>query len=217
LPPAFVGDNIMNTWNLPALATGPRWIGVLLLASAPLLSSVTLADESSPAPTLMPGSWQKHLYSFAYMGFTTTYSCDGLADKLKKLLLVAGARSDVKSQPGACARGFGRPDKFARADLTFYTLAPLGNGAVANQTPVDGLWRPIALSARSPWGLAIGDCELVEQFRNLVLPMFTTRNVEQHSTCVPYQESGTVINLKFDAFAAAPAKKGAAVAAKSGG
>ena len=63
------------------------------------------------------------------MGFTTTYSCDGLADKLRMLLLAAGARADVKSQPGACAAPFGRPDKFARADLTFSTLAPADAGA----------------------------------------------------------------------------------------
>jgi hypothetical protein len=41
------------------------------------------------------------------MGFTSTYSCDGLADKIKVLLIAAGARRDSKSRPGACASGFG--------------------------------------------------------------------------------------------------------------
>lgn len=183
----------------------------LLLSSATLLSGMTLADVSSPAPTHSPGVWQKHQYSFQYMGFTSTYSCDGLADKLKVLLLAAGARADVKSEPGACAQPFGRPDKFARADLTFYTLAPDPADAGSGAKPVDGMWRPVAFMTRSPRQLQIGDCEVVEQFRNLVLPMFTTRSIDNHMTCVPYQESGSVIDLKFESFAAVPAPPPAAV------
>jgi hypothetical protein len=140
-----------------------------------------------------------------FLGFTTTYSCDGLADKLKELLIAAGARADVKSFPGACAASFGRPDKFARADLTFYVLAPLDNQAGSNQTPVDGIWRSVTFANRSPRDLLIGDCELVEQFRDQVLVhMFTTRNVVSHTTCIPHQDSGSVIDLQFESLVAAP-------------
>jgi hypothetical protein len=57
------------------------------------------------------------------------------------------------------------------------------------------------IADRSPRELGLGDCELVEQFRDKVLPMFTTRDVENRMTCVPNQLSGTVINLKFEVFA----------------
>ena len=168
-----------------------------------LLAGASLANEAPPAATHTPGSWQKHKYSFEFLGFTSTYSCDGLADKLRTLLLAAGARADVKSVPGACAASFGRPDKFARADLTFYTLAPTGNDAGSGE--VDGIWRPVAFANRSPRELLIGDCELVEQFRDLVLKkMFTTRNLDSHTTCVPFQESGSLIDLRFDSLVAAP-------------
>jgi hypothetical protein len=54
------------------------------------------ADEPAAAASPpSPGIWQSHKFSFQYMGFTSTYSCDGLADKLRVLLLAAGARSDV--------------------------------------------------------------------------------------------------------------------------
>lgn len=198
--------------TLFAAAADRAWVGILGVASALLLSSTALADDPSTV-----GHWQSHRYSFQFMGFTTTYSCDGLADKLKVLLRAAGARSDVKSQPGACASGFGRPDKFARADLTFYTLAPAVPGdAAASAKPVDGIWRSVMFGRRSPRELAIGDCELVEQFRDKVLPMFTTRNVASNTTCIPHQESGTTIDLKFDSFVAVPAKKGAAAPASGG-
>jgi len=172
-----------------------------LAFSALLRPHLSLADDASAR---QPGNWQKHEYSFTFMGFTSTYSCDGLADKIKLLLIAAGARHDVKSRPGACASGFGRPDKFARADLSFYTLAPLGGAAPADGKPVDGIWRPVSIAQRSPRELQIGDCELVEQFRNNVLPMFTTRSLQNHTTCIPHQDSGSVINLSFESFAPVP-------------
>ena len=174
--------------------------GFSLLISL-LIPRAGFADEPSARE---PGVWQKHEYSFVFMGFTSTYSCDGLADKIKLLLIAAGARHDAKSQPGACANGFGRPDKFARASLTFYTLAPGGPDTPQGTNQVDGVWGPVAIADRSPRDLGTGDCELVEQFRNNVLPMFTTRNVDDHTTCVPHQDSGSVIGLRFESFTAAP-------------
>jgi hypothetical protein len=61
-------------------------------------------------------------------------------------------------------------------------------------------------AVRSPHELGLGDCELVEQFRAQLLPMFTTRGIEDQTTCVPHQDSGSVINLKFESFAKVPAK-----------
>jgi hypothetical protein len=187
----------------------PLRAALLGLAGALLVSSAALADDASASGAAL-GSWQTHKYSFQFLGFTSTYSCDGLADKLKKLLVAAGARADLKSQPGACASGFGRPDKFARADLTFSTLAPLDGAAAAGGTPVKGTWRSVTFARNSPRDLQVGDCELVEQFRQQVLPLFTTRNVASNTTCVPHQESGSIIDLKFDSLTAVPAAPGAA-------
>ena len=187
----------MNTFRkltiLAAMSVGP----------ALLVSQACSADQPAASTAHDPAVWQKHEYSFAFMGFTSTYSCDGLADKLKALLIAAGARGDAKSQAGACASGFGRPDKFARASLVFYTLSPAATGAASDAKPIDAIWLPVALSSRSPRQLAVGDCELVEQFRDNVLPMFTTRNVQNKMTCIPHQNSGSNIDLKFESLAAA--------------
>jgi hypothetical protein len=188
----MVPIKVMNSCLKSALAT----LGLALLVCRP-----ALADDPSARE---PGVWQKHDYTFSFMGFTSTYSCDGLADKLKVLLLAAGARPDAKARAGACASGFGHPDKFARADLTFYTLAPDGAGSASADKPVDGAWRAVSFADHSPRDLATGDCEVVEQFVNNVLPMFSTRNVDNHTTCLPHQNSGSVINLQFETFAAAP-------------
>ena len=99
--------------------------------------------------------------------------------------------------------GSGHVDKFARADLIFYTLVPAADApATAEGPPVGGTWRTVELSRRSPRELELGDCELVEQFKSDLLPKFTTRNIVDQSTCVPHQLSGTSFNLEFESFAA---------------
>ena len=171
-----------------------------------------------------PGRWQEHDYQFNYMGFTATYSCDGLADKLQLLLRLSGARPQAKVIP-SCARGYGVPDPLAQAQLKFATLQPApsdtggaggegAGGGVAGGSvdgaSVDGVWRHLELSPHHPFDLRLGDCELVEQFRDRLLPLFATRNLQNQITCVPHQDSGSNFSLSFDVFAPAPPPQPAA-------
>ncbi len=175
---------------------------IFLLTTA-VIGTAGIGTAGADEPSSGSGTWQKHQYSFVSMGFTSTYSCDGLADQLKRLLLASGARADVKARPGACPSSFGRPDQLARADLVFYTLTPDTSPKPAEGPRVAGSWHAVALAPRSPRELGLGDCELVEQFRAQLLPMFATRNIDDRTTCVPHQDSGSVINLRFESFAAA--------------
>ena len=177
---------------------------IFALVTGVLSVSAFAAETSAGDPA--QGVWRKHEYSFQFFGFTTTYSCDGLANKLKILLIAAGARADAKSTSDGCARGYGVPDKFARARLTFYALTPVVSAEDAGSS-VTGVWRAVAFADRSPHELARGDCELVEQFRDKVLPMFTTRSIDSRMTCVPNQLSGSAVSLKFDVFTGLPAAK----------
>jgi hypothetical protein len=170
-----------------------------------LTSSLSAADGASSAASTATGVWEKHQYSFVSMGFTSTYSCEGLADILRQLLIAAGARADAKANSGGCAQGFGRVEPLARADLVFYTLSA-DTAKAAETERLEGIWRPVTFAVRSPRQLMLGDCEVVEQFRAQVLPLFTTRNIVDHTTCVPHQDSGSVIDLKFESFSAPPPK-----------
>ena len=176
--------------------------GAVLICAA---ISATLVATSNADVTSSGGVWQKHELMFEFIGFTSTYSCDGLAGKLEVLLKVSGARKDSKARAGACTSGFGRPDKFSRAHLIFYTLAP-ADGSAADSA-VAAAWQPVVFTDHRPWEVDSGDCELVDQFQRTVLPMFTTRNVENHTTCVPHQISGSAIALKFESYVAAPPLK----------
>ena len=181
-----------------------RRVGTVLTA---LMALLAVGTSGADVPAGAKGGWQKHEYSFVSMGFTSTYSCDGLADKLKRLLLAAGARADAKAQAGPCASDFGHPETLARADLIFYTLTPDAADKPAEGARADGAWRPVLFAQRSPRELSLGDCELVEQFRAQLLPMFATRAIEDKTTCIPHQDAGSVIYLKFESFAPLPAGK----------
>lgn len=185
------------------------------LLAAALLTGAVGAAAADPATTA--GVWQKHEVQFHYQGFTSVYSCDGLASKLKALLLAAGARADARSVPGACSSLSGRPDRFASARLEFHTLAPPPAGDAGDAQPrsaqagpgqeiVPGQWRKVALADGRPLSLGLGggDCELLEQFRDAVLAKaFTTRNRVDHLRCVPHQVNSG-FSLEFETLAAPP-------------
>jgi hypothetical protein len=183
-------------------------LGVLSIAGWMAAGSLAIGAADNPSPdaqgeaaATQPGSWQAHENQCHYMGFTATYSCDGLADKLALLLRLTGARPDPKVYP-SCTRGYGEPDKLAQAKVTFSTLQP-----TQTSTGVDGVWRHVELSPQHPFELQSGDCELVEQFRDTLLRKFVTRNLKNQITCVPHQDSGSSFSLSFDVFAPAPAAK----------
>jgi len=186
-----------------------------------LLFGAGLSARAADAPSVDAGAgtWQQHQYQLSFPGFTTIYSCEGLRDKLRLLLRRLGARDDASVVP-VCVESYGRPDKMAQAMMKFWTLQPTADAASANASasptalgePVLAVWRHVELAPNRPYELTAGDCELMEQFRNNVLPMFTTRNVKSQFNCVPHQESPFPFSLSFDvltqAGGSAPVAKG---------
>lgn len=165
-----------------------------------------LAASPDESATTEPGTWQARELNFQFFGFTSTYSCDGLADTLKVMLKTLGVAKGLKVFP-VCTRGYGRPDKLAAASLKFQTLQPqdaVRGDAGSAASPVPGSWRPVEFAWHKPYELGRGDCELVEQFANKILPLFATRNVQRNISCVPHQESGSVFDLTFEVFAPLP-------------
>jgi hypothetical protein len=173
---------------------------ILLTLAALTVVRAALA-EPGPSPgsdTAEPGIWRSQKTELVYMGFTSTYSCDGLQGKLELLLRQLGAQPGFKVIAYGCP-DFGRPSRFPRATLEFSTLQP--SDAAQQQTPVNGAWRTVQLSPHHPFDLQDGDCELMEQFRDKVLPLFATRGLQVRTTCVPHQDTGGPFDLQMQVFA----------------
>jgi hypothetical protein len=179
-----------------------------------LLTGTALANAEP-----QPGVWQDHQVELAYLGFTSHYSCDGLQSKLELLLRQLGARPDWKVSAFGCDRGFGEPSRFPRATMKFATLQPADPGSAdassaeaatvppAAAASVAGVWRTVQLAPHRPFNLDDGDCELMEQFRDKVLPLFATRDQQLRLTCVPHQDIGP-FSVQLQVFALPPPERG---------
>jgi hypothetical protein len=243
----------------------PLQMGALAVLAALLCSplSAQTPDQSAGAVT---AQWTPKQLSFVYMGFTSKFSCDGLVDRVRSVLLVLGARKDLQVTPSSCSTPLGRPDPFPGVSIKMNVLepassssgsnggnavadyrrvliaclnargysaqpgqsggadvsvsprngqseaqmqsdryechrwgvsqtgydptrpAPQSSGNAAAQT-VPAHWKLVdvnAALARDPLWQA-GQCELLEQIKQSILPQFSARNVQYRSTCVPNQ------------------------------
>jgi hypothetical protein len=194
----------MSIRSVMAVAALAGWLLAGTALAAPEAAPGTGTGTSTSAE---PAVWQDHQIELAYLGFTSRYSCDGLQSKLQLLLRQLGAREDAKVSAFGCDRGFGTPSRFPRATMKFATLQPAdaGNDAAAGATPVPvaGVWRAVQLAPHRPYTLEDGDCELMEQFRDKVLPLFATRDQQLNLTCVPHQDNGP-FSLQMQVFALPP-------------
>ena len=78
-------------------------------------------------------------------------------------------------------------------------LQPASAGT-ADQT-VAAHWKPVDLKLRNSVVTDSGECELVEQIRQRVLPLFAVRNVAEQSNCIPHQATATRPLLKMEVLA----------------
>ena len=161
--------------------------GILLLL---LLAAGPVAVAQAPAPSTQPawGVWTAKELRFVYMGFTSHYSCDGLRDKMRAILLQLGARPDLKLREVPCSGMAGRPTEFPGVTANMNGLAPFDPASAnATATPVPAHWKTVVISTDTDPLREAGDCELIEQVKSRVLPLFYARNIDYHSSCIPNQ------------------------------
>ncbi|HUO19525.1 MAG TPA: hypothetical protein VMU44_07120 [Steroidobacteraceae bacterium] len=143
------------------------------------------------APEAQPAVWAQKQLKFLFQGFTTHYSCDGLEDKIKHVIRELGARADFQVHSFGCVTPYGRPDPFPSVSITMSVLEPAPAGASAADV-VAAHWQRTDLHLDRDPVWEAGDCELLEQIKQKLLPLFATRNVDFASNCVPHQlELGT--------------------------
>jgi hypothetical protein len=190
--------------------------GQLATALAALISTGVLCTSAGAQASGdgQPATWTAKEFKFTYQGFTTKYSCDGLQDKVREILLEFGARKDLQVTRWGCAGDSGRPDPFPGVAVKMNVLAPLDPAKTAASEPsVPAHWQNIKLRLGHNALAEAGECELVEQVKQKILPLFATRNVDYRSSCVPHQLSPGGTQLGADVLIADPTPPQAARAA----
>ena len=157
-------------------------------------------DASANEPTA--GTWEHHQTEFNYYGITALYSCDGLETNIRSLLLHLGARKDAKVDARGCPRGSSVPGHNAIVALDFYTLAP-GDANGANS--VQAHWMPVSVSPTHPYFMANGDCELIDEMKDIISKNFSLRDLKYRTDCVPHQINIDGFSIKAQVLKALPA------------
>jgi hypothetical protein len=146
--------------------------------TALLVCQCASADPSGAA--LMPAEWTTRQLDFTYQqGFTTKYSCDGLRDRVKEILIKLGAR-DVQVRSMGCINPAG-PDVFPGVHIQMNVLEPAHEWVIGRTVPAS--WKKVDLLADRDVVNAAADCELIEQVKQKVLPLFATRAIDYSAVC----------------------------------
>ena len=166
-----------------------------------------LAACAAGAAESQSAVWTEKEVTFVYQGFTTRYSCDGLRDKVRDVLLDLGAeKKSLKVMQLGCSSPSGRPDPFPGVRVKMSVLQPAGGSADGKAVddkavPIPAHWKPVDLKLRNSFSTDSGECELVEQIKQKFVPLFATRNVELKTTCIPHQATASRPSLKLEVLA----------------
>jgi hypothetical protein len=197
------------------LRGGARRVSALL--AAVLLATPLWADaegaETSIAPDAASAVWTLQQLRFKLDDSPAQYTCKEFRDRVNVLLLALGARKDLQVEPTACTNtrvDFGNtpgilgvpmgvkdgPSDAPQVSIRMQILKVLGEP----QPNVDGLpahWKSIDLVGKHG-PLYASDCALTKQVAEVILPLFSTRNVEYNSTRCDRIIGGPVVHLHLE-------------------
>jgi hypothetical protein len=164
------------------------------------------ASDTAPAD-VVTGVWQHHKATFSYFGITSLFTCDGLEDQVRQILVHLGARRDAKVRASGCPGPYNAPSHSAWVDADFYALAPAADAKRADTVKAN--WTPLEVTARRPYFMGDGDCELIQAMKDLIIKNFALRDVEYRTNCVPHEQWMDSFAIRGQALKAVPSKSNA--------
>ena len=184
---------------MPALPA-KLWLAVAIV----YMTMATTAFADAPAEgESVQAVWKPQQVNFEYRGYSTTYSCRGLQDKLEVILLSVGAREDVQLNDYACDEqiGIARFQILLQSpvvaseenlrELTTYDakgeLIARVNGeqlpSAADLPRFTAVWKTVSFARDRRMRLERGDCELVQQLRRQILTRMSVHVVKDNVRC----------------------------------
>ena len=180
----------MFFWGAAALLGGAALPGIDSRGAA--------ADAAAgTAGEFVTGAWQHHKLTFNYYGFTSLYTCDGLEDHVRQILLHLGARKDLTVTATGCPGPFAAPSPNAWVNTDFYSLAPATD--TGGSDTVKARWTFLEVTPQRPSFMGDGDCELVQQMKDLITKNFTLRDLQYRANCYPHEVTPDSYAIKAQA------------------
>ena len=183
-----------------------RLTAIVGVAGAALsLSVATAAMQPSTASEVgqgAPAAWQSYDLNFHYFGFTTYYSCSGLENRLEQILREMGADQDLRVSASGC---FGAGDIGNMLSARIRVRMPVAPSESQPETFLAAS-KPVTLRSGANGAVGAGDCELLEQVRDQLLPALKIQLVQDDLRCVPGQANYSGRSLQVMALLPEPAK-----------
>jgi hypothetical protein len=174
-----------------------------------LAASAGAAVADTPASPAQPAKWVSRDVDFTYQGFTSQYTCEGLRSNVVTILRAFGARTkDMQVNMTPCAAVGNSEISFSPGVRgTISVLVPATAEEVSRRDPdiVPAHWKTVDLMRnRKLDNDHGGQCELLDQSKRGLLPLFTTRNLDFTSNCIPHQTFIGGMTFKVDVLQADP-------------
>jgi hypothetical protein len=172
----------------------------MFLCAAIVLVGAAAADNTPPAGDIVSGAWQHHKLTFSYVGFTSLYTCDGLEAHVRQILMHLGARKDLTVSATGCPGPFNTPSRSAFVNVDFFSLAPAEPGS----DTVQARWTAVEVTSRRPDFMGAGDCELIQNMKDLITQNFSMRDLKYRTDCFPHEVSMDGFAVRGQALRALP-------------
>jgi len=187
-----------------------RWID--LARATVLVLAAGVANAQSPADdAVIQAVWKPQRMNFVYRGYSTLYSCRSLQQKLQKILTTVGARGgSIELRTYSCddelaiARfqiALTSPVEATQENVEQLTtfdnrdelIARVRGERLANAEDLPrfpAVWKTISFARSREMRLSPGDCELVLQLRQHILPRMAVQIVKDQVRCSEFGNIG---------------------------
>jgi len=186
-----------------ARACGLYGLLVCLGGFAALHGSTVAATEAPARDARIAAVWKVQQLTFEYRGYSTLYGCRSLQQKLKVILIGVGAREGIDLRSYYCDEQSGiarfqirieSPVIATPENVRALTTHDARQELVArvNGTRLDSaadvqsfaaVWRTVSFARDRGMRLAAGDCELVQQIRQQILPQLSVQILYDNVHC----------------------------------
>lgn len=166
------------------------FISMLVILLITLINISIVANENPVASSdadaqSVNAVWQQHEEKFHFTSIYNLYSCDGIESKVERLLKELGAR-EVKARATGCYEANGNLGKSLRVRVKFQSLSldPEAQGDT-----VQASLQEVHIRPRHPRGVELGDCHLIDDLQDKILPVFEHEVIKKNRSCFPGQQS----------------------------
>ena len=149
-----------------------------MLILAALTSPLAIGSAQATPQAAPPAAWVAHDLNIDLHNLPGRYSCDDLSHKLHDVLLVLGARPDLKILTVRCERGSRSPSVRLQ-----FSMPELVKPTSSRELFIDATAATIRLEPGHPASLNETDCELLHQIKDRLLSPLSLHVVSFNLAC----------------------------------